>query len=189
MRISRLRLCRTLHTKSYVRSPAGSALCNGCSHRTRDELNSPSRRRRTQIDQSSAAGGFAVPDAVVLGEGNGALGRLEIELVLELEHSGREIRQVVAQNVGELAVVEVGRRSASAPAPGTTISPGTPTTTELGGTGFTTTALAPIRLSSPTVMRTQDLGSGSHDDSVAQRWDGAYPSRVPCPRGSRRDRA
>ena len=30
--------------------------------------------------------------------------------------------------------------------------PGTPTTTEPGGTGLTTTALAPIRLSSPMVM-------------------------------------
>ena len=35
--------------------------------------------------------------------------------------------------------------------------PGTPTTTDPRGTGLTTTALAPIRLSSPTVNGTEDF--------------------------------
>ena len=37
------------------------------------------------------------------------------------------------------------------------IWPGTPTTTELGGTDFTTTALAPMRLSSPIVIAPSTL--------------------------------
>ena len=45
--------------------------------------------------------------------------------------------------------------------------PGTPTTTELDGTGLTTTALAPIRLSSPILIGAEDLGSGADGHAVA----------------------
>ena len=49
------------------------------------------------------------------------------------------------------------------------IWPGTPTTTESGGTGLTTTALAPIRLSWPIVIGPEHLGPGPDRHPVAHR--------------------
>jgi hypothetical protein len=45
--------------------------------------------------------------------------------------------------------------------------PGTPTTTELDGTGLTTTALAPIRAVVTDFDRAEDLGSGADGHPVA----------------------
>ena len=58
--------------------------------------------------------------------------------------------------------------SSGLPRPGRLMTcPGTPMTTELDGTSLTTTALAPIRLSSPILIGAEDLGPGADDHAVA----------------------
>ncbi|CKU19793.1 Uncharacterised protein [Mycobacterium tuberculosis] len=58
--------------------------------------------------------------------------------------------------------------------------PGTPTTTALGGTGLTTTALAPIRLSSPILIGPRTLAPApmiTRSPTVGWR----FPPTMPLP--------
>ena len=92
--------------------------------------------------------------------------------------------RVTPDQVGQQGVVDVERRRSSLRGRLRAMTwPGTPTTTESGGTSRTTTALAPMRLPRADGDRPEHLGAGADGDPVARRSGGACRARGWCRRG------